>query len=377
MRGLFFVLLMVFCLPITSQNIDYIVHRLDYREGVTAVSVSPDDRWLLAGFENGAIRVFDIASMEEQFEIKEAGTEAVFDIEMTPKMDVIFVASGNRIALYDTLGTMINQWSHHRNTIWSMDISPDGKWVASTETNRTFHLTEVYQGTATPMRAHEDITLAVEFSSDGKMVASGSNDKTVLLWDVASQEVTQTLRGISDVIYDVSLSPNDSLVAACSKDGTVRVWNISDKKLKYLLDGHQDRVFEIEFSPDGKYLLSGSADMGIKLWDMRTGEQLYAYLENESSIADLVFLPGGSAFASAGMDGNLTVWGIDPEIFVMKYFSEEYDEALEDPVFEPRRKGERRSDFKERKMRAKGEKEKIIEGLFERYKEEVEGGLCD
>lgn len=341
------------------------------------MSVSPDDRWLLAGFENGAIRVFDIASMEEQFEIKEAGTEAVFDIEMTPKMDVIFVASGNRIALYDTLGTMINQWSHHRNTIWSMDISPDGKWVASTETNRTFHLTEVYQGTATPMRAHEDITLAVEFSSDGKMVASGSNDKTVLLWDVASQEVTQTLRGISDVIYDVSLSPNDSLVAACSKDGTVRVWNISDKKLKYLLDGHQDRVFEIEFSPDGKYLLSGSADMGIKLWDMRTGEQLYAYLENESSIADLVFLPGGSAFASAGMDGNLTVWGIDPEIFVMKYFSEEYDEALEDPVFEPRRKGERRSDFKERKMRAKGEKEKIIEGLFERYKEEVEGGLCD
>lgn len=366
-------LLFALAQPAVAQEADYIRHTIEYKVPVTAVNVSPDGRWLLAGFEDGTLRVLNTNDFVEHLVIEQAGAEAIFDIEMSPLMDVIFIAAGSRISLYDTLGVRINTWSHHRNTIWSMDLSPDGSLMAATEVNKTFQLIDVFEGTSEPMRAHDDITMAVEFSPDGKLLASGSSDRQVFLWDVATRQVVQTLHGMGDNIYDVTFSPDGSLVAACSRDETVRIWNIAENKLLHLLEGHMGMVFEVEFSPDGKYLLSASADQAIKLWDVASGKQLYPYLESESSVPDIVFLPGGTSFSSAGMEGKLRIWGIDPEIFVMKYFGEAYEEALDDPIFEPRRKGEKRSEFEVREAEAAGKKQVIIDSLYIRFQEEVEG----
>jgi len=354
-----------------AQPADYIVRSIEYKTPVTAVSVSPDSLWILAGFEDGTLRILSITSGEELRTVENAADAAIYDIEMSPKMDVIFLAAGNRIMLYDTTGTHIINWSHHRNTMWSMDIDPSGKHIVSTEVNKTFQLIDVFEGTIKKsMQAHDDITLAVTFSPDGRKIVSGSNDNTVLLWDLESLEVTGKLHGGSGNIYDVEFSPDGKLVAAASQDKSVRIWNIAENKLVHLLKGHQDMVLEIEFSPDGRYLLSASFDQAIKLWDVETGEQLYAYLENKGSIPDIAFLPGGKSFVSAGMDGRLTTWELHPEIFVMKYFGEEYRKELsENPLFLPRQRGEKRADYELRQEEAAKVKEGIVQKYYALYLE--------
>lgn len=364
----------IFCmLNITSagQSPDYVTSEADFREPVTAVDVSPDGNWILAGFENGTLRVLDAKSLAAIFTLEEAGPAAVFDIEMSPAMDVIFLASGNRIILFDTTGTKITSWSHHKNTMWSMDINKQGTYMVSTEVNKTFQLTNVYEGRIEQaMRGHDDVTFAVAFSPDGTLIASGSNDRKVFLWDLESREVIATFQGISDNIYDVAFSPDGKNIAAASADNSVRIWDIGSGELTLLLKGHQEMVLEIEFSPDGRYLLSASADQAIKLWDLASGEQLYAYLENEASIPDIEFLPDVDQFVSACMDGKLRIRRIDPEIFVMKYYRQSFLKEIDkNPLFLPKQKGEKRSDFKERQSTAENARKELVRKYYKKYLE--------
>lgn len=354
-----------------AQIIDYNINTISFKSPLTAVNISPDASWILVGSENGSLSVLDSKSFEMIFELENISSSAIYDIEMSPLMDVIFLATGNKIMLYDTTGTPIINWGHHKNTIWSMDINNSGTYIVSTEVNKTFQLSNVFEGIVEEsLRGHEDITLAVAFSPDGKFIASGSNDKMVFIWDVESKEKIAEFHGLSDNIYDVAFSPDGKLIAACSKDQSIRIWNIEENKLVHLLKGHQQMVLEIEFSPNGKYLLSASTDQSIRLWDVSTGELLYAYLENESGISDIVFLPDGNSFLSTGMDGKLKQWEINPEIFVLKYFKKEYEkELLENPLFRPREKGEKKADYEIRSEKASAEKEELIAKYYKLYLE--------
>lgn len=373
MRKLLITISGIICLQmLAAQSDDYVLHSATFKTPVTSVQVSPDGRLILAGSEDGNLLVLDAKDLEMQMEIKQAGPAAIYDIEMSPKMDVVFIASGSSIVLFDTTGTRITSWPHHRNTMWSMDLDPSGQYMASTEVNKTFQLIDVYEGEVLqPMRGHDDITFAVAFSPDGKYIASGSNDKQVFLWDLAAREVITAFHGHSGNIYDVAFSPDGKLIAAGSMDKSVRIWDIDKRELHQLLKGHQDMVLEIEFSPDGRHLLSASADQSIKLWDVATGEQLYAFLDNDGSIPDIEFIPGGDTFVSVCMDGTLKIHRLHPEIFVMHYYREEIEkEMAKDPLFLPRQKGEKRSAYEMRNAKSYDRKEELINQYYRRYLEE-------
>jgi COMPASS component SWD3 len=64
----------------------------------------------------------------------------------------------------------------------------------------------------------------VEQSRKWAFVICGSEDGTVMLWDVNSKEVLQTLQGHDGVVLGVDVGLEDQTIATCGIDGTIKIW---------------------------------------------------------------------------------------------------------------------------------------------------------
>jgi WD40 repeat protein len=132
------------------------------------------------------------------------------------------------------------------SSVWSVAFSPDGRHLAAAigeySTAAGGHsfipgeirvwdtLTgqEIYI-----LKGHRDCVWSVSFSPDGKRLASaagpcgrrGEMPGEVKIWDMNTGQEVCTLRGHSRTIYGVAFSPCGRRLATASADGTVKIWD--------------------------------------------------------------------------------------------------------------------------------------------------------
>jgi WD40 repeat protein len=73
------------------------------------------------------------------------------------------------------------------------------------------------------LKAHRDAIYSVAFSPDGKYLACGSRDNTIELWSIESQKKVTTLKNHSKPVYSVAFSPDGKYLASGSDDKTVKL----------------------------------------------------------------------------------------------------------------------------------------------------------
>ncbi len=246
-----------------------------------ALAVSPDgDRLVCHGF-HGEVQLWGLADKMQLAALGEVGISAhntvhgLRSVAFSPDGNTFALAGpGKQVSLWEsTAGKQLGTFEQHREKVWSVAFSPDGRAIAS-------------------------------------------GGRSVLLWEVSSRKLICALKGHAATVNSLGISPDGKTIASASWDGTIRLWSVPDgKPLASIEVGNNKGEFiatPLAFSCDGKMLAWGDGvwGVGVRLWSIPEGKPLATFDGHCSHILAVAFAADGKTLVSAAHDDTVIAWRI-------------------------------------------------------------------
>ena len=228
---------------------------------VTALVVTPDDRYVVSSSADHTLRVWDLATGQTKTTLQ-----------------------------------------GHTSRVSAVVATPDGRQVVSRSWDHTLRVWDLATGqTKTTLQGHTSRVWAVAVTPDGRHVVSGSWDHTLRVWDLATGETKTTLQGHTSWVTAVVVTPDGRHVVSGSADHTLRVWDLATGQTKTTLQGHTTTVV---LTPDGRHVVSGSADHTLRVWDLESGKEIAAFT-GESDFSSCAVASDGRTIIAGESSGRL------------------------------------------------------------------------
>ncbi|KAI9339810.1 hypothetical protein DFJ73DRAFT_762802 [Zopfochytrium polystomum] len=285
---------------------------------VTAVSITPDGRHVVAGGHDGGVRVYDADTGSLVRFLEGQPGEEVWQVSSSP--DGRWVIGGSADETVRTWDARAGRCVRTvRARTWSVNalvVMPEGGQVVSASSaERAVLVKDSKTGNATK---------AVSFASRSRPVAecivSGGEDKTIRLWDARTGRGIRTLEGHHNTVNAVAVSADGMWIVSGSKDTTVRVWDVQSGRCVVVLEGHTLSVNCVAIAADGRRIVSGSDDRTVKVWEVDLEERLEqvlggvkteAHEGHGDAVRAVVVSEDGRFVASAGSDSTVKVWSAE------------------------------------------------------------------
>jgi WD40 repeat protein len=252
--------------------------------GCVSVAFSPDGKYLVGGFGDGEMVLWEVGRLKE-VAVRKAHSPIVRDLHFAPDGKTLISVGHDK---------MIRVWD-----------------VASREPKERAEL-----------RQHTGAVWCLALSPNGNVLASGSCDATVRLWDLRLNppRETGTIGFSSGVDWPCSLCiDRTGRTLAIATGKKIALWDISEEKPKEKNStaGHPEAVWRVCFARDGKTLASCGQDKSVRLWEF-DGESLNNLAElhghASSGLYGLDFSPDSKTLVSADEDGRVIVWEVDQRL---------------------------------------------------------------
>jgi WD40 repeat protein len=258
---------------------------LEHEANVNVVKFSPDGTLLAAAKEDSTVRIWDVASGQEQR-----------------------VLVGH---------TDVSENLHY-NGISNLSFSPDGERLATAGEDGLVKIWDVETGEElSSLSAHPDgrAALSIAFSHDGRFLAAGTELPSIItIWDSSTGEDLMTLPGYeANRIFQLAFSPDGNLLAVGNNGGLLEVWQLPDglradgeKEAEILFSiPSANAMRALSFNSSGTQIITAA-----QIWDANTGELLLT-ISNPEGVGDAEFSPDGTRVAVAGLDGLVRLFTLD------------------------------------------------------------------
>ncbi|MDF9833831.1 WD40 repeat protein [Ereboglobus sp. PH5-5] len=209
----------------------------------------------------------------------------------------------------DVLGKKTALLRAHKESVNSIFISADGKWLASGSKDKTVKLWKLPERILEKtLDGHKNSIRSVLITpGKGEALISGGLDKQIKIWNLPGGEQAASLDDHKGGIFALCMSPDGTILASGSSDNTIKLRTEAGTKT---LKGHQDSVLSLCISADGKWLASGSQDKTVKLWSLPGGSLINTFTGHHGRVASVCISPDGKLLVAGDSDGCLRLWSL-------------------------------------------------------------------
>ncbi|KAM5530355.1 hypothetical protein V8D89_015974 [Ganoderma adspersum] len=307
---------------------------LQHYDGVQALVISPDSKWLATGSRDSTIILWDTANPGAivQRWVPHSYYGAVTLLVFSPDSQYLLSADGNgKVAIWDVLGQGARKVTTLEGHVATIAWSPDGETIVTGSEDGTVRLWDAHTFRERAFFQLKGAVACLAFSSNGTWLAYASDrgeccviNVTVdalhgprSLWN-SPPDHSHWLAPVRDriIAFDPSCGSTRLAIAPCGSPVVLSAVDVETGSVLARMEGQRGKnmvMHDFSFSPDGKLVLGVSSifDGGVSIWQASTGFRLFRLFRLEQYIDDFRkarFSPCGRYIAAAAMDLKVRLW---------------------------------------------------------------------
>lgn len=281
---------------------------------VLALALSPDQKRLAAG-RGDRVLIYDVAAKERPLVAQLATpNDLVQSLAWSPDGQKLASGGFRTIRMWDAgAGQVVKEIKGLSGRVTALAFSPDGSTllaadgdVASTGMIRIWKMPE-----GEPIAnwaAHDDSILSIDVSRDGKLLATAGADRLAKVWDLSTRKEIAKLEGHAGPVVAVAITADGTQLASAGMDKEIKVWDVKTREQAVALTTSPAAVTALAWV-DAKTLLSASDD-GVPRFSSR--ENKTSAIKTFPAAADVLYAAAitadGKTIYGACHDGQVYVW---------------------------------------------------------------------
>ena len=316
-----------------------------YHRAMRTLSFSPNGEWLAGCGDDGVIRLWAIAAIEE------TTSELQPVLTLAGHTDLVhalcFSPDSTRLVSGDNDGSIV-VWAVSHGADWisgeklhtfeplgdrisTLAISPDGRFLASGGDEAQLRLWnfKTFESVA-GISTDRSRLWSVAFQQQGSrlLLGAGGERQQLMLWQIATDDTDssdvsasedelaavptevrslRTYRGYTRGIRTLAYLGDRRIIGGIDS-GDLLVWDAQTGDRTATLSLHQGRIWSVAVDAQKKRIASASDDYTIRLWDATTGQCLTTLSGHNSWVRAVSFSNHGRYLASAGDDCTVRIW---------------------------------------------------------------------